>query len=393
MPLLDGQEPAVTQIVDDLNHPLLSLSFNAASTGKEERIAQRRHINFATLNELWTFYKTDTPTSEQVSRSSFDRAFNRSWKKYLILMSPQGGNKCTICLKNKEARSAAISNQEKMELDIELQQHLEIVKKDRSVSSRGNIKGSQIENFKENSDGFLKLMIDGMDQQKFAIPRSRRLNGASDYGKSWKSLAHVVGVVAWGVAEIYFLMKHDCKKDASMQATVTSRALDIVNDIVTGYGPGFQVPRHLLVSADNTPRESKNQFYAQYLSKLAGEVFETVELQFLQVSHTHNELDQRFSTMATIIKRAEQIDSLHSLKDYLTSHMTAAAGRQLHIEILDNTWSFASWIMKNAQVGGLTSTRLHGGSCGGSTWNRKWLNAIKMTGKTCQKIQGMCAWS
>ena len=36
----------------------------------------------------------------------------------------------------------------------------------------------------------------------------------------------------------------------------------------------IELPRHLVVGADNTPRESKNQWFGQWLAYLAGTTFE-----------------------------------------------------------------------------------------------------------------------
>ncbi len=63
---------------------------------------------------------------------------------------------------------------------------------------------------------------------------------------------------------------------------------------------------------------------ASFLAYLQGTgAFASCEMQFLQVSHTHNELDQRFSTMACKIKQAESIENMEDLKEYLEVHMTS----------------------------------------------------------------------
>ena len=81
-------------------------------------------------------------------------------------------------------------------------------------------------------------MLDGMDQQKFSMPRAKRLNGTAEYGKSWKSNVHVVGAIVWGIAEIYFLLPMDIPKDSSMECTLLRPCL--------GFGQRFSqrhVPR------------------------------------------------------------------------------------------------------------------------------------------------------
>lgn len=112
--------------------------------------------------------------------------------------------------------------------------------------------------------------------------------------------------------------------------------------------------------ADNTPREAKNSHFGCFLASLVGaQLFSKVECHYLQVDHTHNELDQRFSSMACCIKQAEVLESIDDLVQYLRDHMTAACGRDLVIEELSNTMDFKSWFGDvNLHMQGLTSTHL-----------------------------------
>ena len=73
----------------------------------------------------------------------------------------------------------------------------------------------------------------------------------------------------------------------------------------------FALPRSLLVSADNITREYKNQHFATFMaSQVATEKFEATEVQFLQAGHTHNEQDQRFSTVASLLSRRRAPDNV-----------------------------------------------------------------------------------
>lgn len=112
--------------------------------------------------------------------------------------------------------------------------------------------------------------------------------------------------------------------------------------------------------ADNTPREAKNSHFGCFLASLVGaQLFNSVECHFLQTDHTHNELDQRFSTMACCIKQAEVLEDIQDLVDYLRAHMSPACGRDLVIEEISNTMDFKSWFGEaNLHMQGLTSTHL-----------------------------------
>lgn len=342
----------------------LSLSFLAGAGSNEQRLAGKRYVNFSSLLDFYAFYKADVTTEDQVSRSTFDRCYNRSWNKHLILRSPSGGNKCSICLRLEEERSQASNDAERLQIDMQRQQHLDICKRDRAVNVRGNLKGAELKNFQPGlrHQGFLKLMLDGMDQAKFSMPRARKLQGTSDYGKAWKANCHVVGCILWGIAEIYFLLPMDSAKDSSMQCTLVGRALDLAKKFLHSISEELDLADNLVIAIDNTAREGKNQVFAQFCAWMASQLFASVEVQFMQVSHTHNELDQRFSTMARVVKRAESIQSLDDLHGFLEQNMTPAAGRMMHVEVVKNTFHFNSWLsrMTDCQISGLTSTRKEG---------------------------------
>ena len=100
---------------------------------------------------------------------------------------------------------------------------------------------------------------------------------------------HVTGVVLHGWMEAYFLLPSDCAKDANMNCSLLRRMFDLFcENFLDEY-----IARNCIISADNTPRESKNQWMASYLAACVGKsLFDSTELQFLQTSHSHNELDQ-----------------------------------------------------------------------------------------------------
>ena len=104
----------------------------------------------------------------------------------------------------------------------------------------------------------------------------------------------MVGVIAWGYLECYFLMSPDQAKDANMECSIISRVLDLVWQQIQSDHLGMAMPRTLVVAADNTTREAKNQHFLTYLCylKAAGK-FSDAELEMMEVGHTHNEDDQR----------------------------------------------------------------------------------------------------
>lgn len=62
------------EIVDDISHPVYALGFNLDTSAGGKRVAGRRFLNFHNIHELFTFYQADVDSSQQVARSTFERA-------------------------------------------------------------------------------------------------------------------------------------------------------------------------------------------------------------------------------------------------------------------------------------------------------------------------------
>jgi len=65
-------------------------------------------------------------------------------------------------------------------------------------------------------------------------------------------------------------MGHDHPKDSTMNCNLIARALDKTMELLNEWGDKYSMPGHLLVSADNTPRESQNSNMATFLAYLQG---------------------------------------------------------------------------------------------------------------------------
>ena len=70
------------------------------------------------------------------------------------------------------------------------------------------------------------------------------------------------------------------------------------------------MPTHLWVQCDNAGGENKNQWVLQLLAILVDRgVFRSAVLSFLQVGHTHEDLDGYFGVMFTEIAKMAEWDT------------------------------------------------------------------------------------
>eukprot|EP00959_Pyramimonas_sp_CCMP1952_P272058 5688359-Pyramimonas_sp.AAC.1 len=93
-------------------------------------------------------------------------------------------------------------------------------------------------------------------------------------------------------------MNTDLAKDAKMEATLCSHALDLCQELLGSRG--CKLPADLQIFADNTAREARNQHFFMWCSSLVSkDTFRSVAIGFLQVGHARSQVDQRFSAVST----------------------------------------------------------------------------------------------
>lgn len=86
------------------------------------------------------------------------------------------------------------------------------------------------------------------------------------------------------------------------------------------------VPRQLFVQLDNCTRENKNRYFLAYMKFLVSrQVFDQIEVGFLPVGHTREDIDQLFSTTSKRLLSNDAItltDLLTELKQVYNSETT-----------------------------------------------------------------------
>lgn len=370
----DGPDPGASSKDSDMveheivaaDHPLAALSLNLRQSNADAdphgRVyVPKRYLNFGSEQQIWNFYQEDEDVAHQISRSTFRKAWEK-WRRFLPLKNSGEGSKCNACASLTLQRSEATEPSERVRIDGLKQAHLQTVMADRNFSVRCNKAASRPDVWQtaKNQSLFCKLEIDGMDQSKFSIPRMKQMAGTSSYSKCWRPAVHVTVALLFGQIEYYAVMRPDLAKDSNMNATITCRVLDLMQEKLDALGAGHSFPGELVVMCDNTPREAKNSHFGCFLSSLVGRsLFSATEVHFLQVDHTHNELDQRFSTLASHIKQADVIEDIADLVLYLQTHVTAAANRTLIVEELNSTMDFKKYLSSvNLHLSGLTSTHM-----------------------------------
>ncbi|CAE7444321.1 unnamed protein product [Symbiodinium natans] len=338
------------------DHPLWALS---VASGPDCRVVAKRNLNPQTLRALYAFYTQDAGNEELVSESTFSRCWRERWKKFLEMKNEGTGQRCKVCAKFDEAMNQASCKDEFLDLSKQKAVHVRQSMADRNVNVRGNVLATRAAQQARatgmpSTTSFMKMQIDGMDQAKFRCPRPQGTLKGSAY-ELWRPQLHLTGCTCFGHFDAFFLLGHDQPKDSNMQSTVLARALDLLTARVGLQG----FPRALILSVDNTPRESKNTFFAQFAAALLLlRCFDSVEVQYLQAGHTKNELDQRFSSVARVLNDAGALEDDEEFLQYMQTHVRPFEGREVICEKMSGARDFQAWFeIANMHVQGLTSTK------------------------------------
>ena len=154
-------------------------------------------------------------------------------------------------------------------------------------------------------DGSLCLIVDGMDQNTTMVPKLRQSVKGIE-GRYVKT--HLCGVLVHGLA-LYTHVWVDAHHKHDSNQVVTS-IMKVLGDVRQRRGTFFPLLR---IQADNCGRENKNKYVFGLCATLVGlGYFSEVQLSFLIVGHTHEDIDQRFSVISGVLKR-QDIDSLEEL--------------------------------------------------------------------------------
>ena len=166
----------------------------------------------------------------------------------------------------------------------------------------------------------LVIIIDGMDKAKFAWPRwPWRVN--HEIAALIRPRMTFTAVMAHGWCCSLYHAPEWLVSGANYCIDLLCRTIVQVWDISQRTGRPF--PRHLVVQSDNTVSQSKNETVCLWLAWLvAASLFESANLFFLRVGHTHEDIDQLFGVIATLIIKCHTYETPEQLMKYLAKSLT-----------------------------------------------------------------------
>jgi hypothetical protein len=146
-----------------------------------------------------------------------------------------------------------------------------------------------------NPEQCMSVIIDGADQKNNELPHHAK-EGKATSGL-WKLPVHNMGALSHGRQAFSFLCTDSMKQGTNATIEVLHRVL-----LHTRKQEG-KLPGTLFVQLDNTTKQCKSQYMIAYLSSLIESgVFHRIIMSFLPVGHTHEDIDQMFSTFSMALR-------------------------------------------------------------------------------------------
>jgi hypothetical protein len=155
----------------------------------------------------------------------------------------------------------------------------------------------------QNPEDVLCVIVDAMTETSTSVPLQRRESKGMD---SAALKTQLVGALVHG-PEGFFGYTVNGLKGARTTCEVVHRTL-------MKLGKTRKVwPKNFILQLDNTSAENKNHTVMAYMAWLvATGVFETVQVRFLVVGHTHEDIDGYFGLLRRYLMQQQKGDTLHS---------------------------------------------------------------------------------
>ena len=191
------------------------------------------------------------------------------------------------------------------------------------------------------------IIIDSMDRKKAVWPKFR-FNRKPHEIESLKPRPRmtVTGGMAHGWCTGIFIAQETMSHGSNAYVEVLCQLLDKVVELCRVQGRSF--PVHLVLQADNTVAQTKNQYAAAFCSQMVGmQKFTTVTLNFLMVGHTHEDIDQLFALLCQYVIRRHRWETpgeFQRLVQASLAQKVADKGEVLVVRGLSCIRNYAQWL-------------------------------------------------
>ena len=271
---------------------------------------------------------------------TFYRRWAAVWHKLLRFRKSSQHAQCQTCHELQQVMRGRQSNwQQKMQAARDLSTHYSHQYLDRCLYWSLRWASRMLQ-------GVLCIIIDSPDKTRYAWPRLPWERLPKDLEAMVRPRLALTGVIAHGFCTTLHWANENLEHGAACFLEVLVRTICKVQQICQQRKVPF--PQHLVIQSDNTVAQAKNSLTLLFLGVLVSRgYFSTAVLNFLMVGHTHEDIDQLFGLLVSIVVRLRQWDTPEELMAAVSRELTRHyEGRQeiLYVEALQGQRDFAAWL-------------------------------------------------
>ena len=287
----------------------------------------------------------DGPVDGQLrmpARRTFARAWYGPWSQVLRLKFPSDHSYCQTCfdLRERTYRTWAPLH-EKLHYARRWRDHLRDQYLDRVLYWNLRFLSRRFDST------VLVIIIDSMDRKKAVWPKwdfNRRPHEIEQLKP--RPRMTVTGGMAHGWCTAIYIAQETLSHGSNAYVEVLCQLLDEVARLCRVHGRRF--PVHLVLQADNTVAQTKNQYASGFCSQLVGmQKFCTVTMNFLMVGHTHEDIDQLFALICQYVIRRHRWQTPEEFKRLVREALSdriAEKGEVLVVQGLRCIRDYSTWL-------------------------------------------------
>ena len=262
------------------------------------------HLPFFRRSEVYDLFVNEHNTLYPSNPAPKSTYFLRVWRTFLDHIKVRRTHGFTVCDECDQLRralqNAITKSLPTKDIILRKNKHLDFINRERMMYTLRRDRA------RLDPSSFLSIIIDGADQSAFGLPHFTT-SVKTARGHSLK--VKLVGLLHHAVPNNLhlFTMTDD-------HATGANHIVETVHRFINSQSVKGPLPRTFNVQLDNCSRENKNHFLMAYLESLVAlKVFDVVEVGFLPRGHTHDDIDQAFSSTSSRLRvnDAVTLDELH----------------------------------------------------------------------------------
>ena len=272
--------------------------------------------------EVFNLYKKEIEMTNQTP--VVKKYFERLWKRHcshVKLREMSRFAKCTECTRIRDLmrKNTSLKDNDAL-LDLKRKHH------DVVMAERAAYYAKQQLAIRD-PDNYLSLIIDGADQSAYSLPyfveKSKNLSSKP----KMKHKLH--GVIAHGIGSWLYAVPMNAGNGCNLTIETLHRVLSDIKNARKG-----QLPQTLYLQLDNCTGQNKNNYLMAYLSLLVEwGVFKEIEVGYLPVGHTHEDIDQMFSRFAIALETNDAITVSELLRVCQKAYHPTPATEELKYQI------------------------------------------------------------